>query len=612
MLKLTKIKKVILVGNPNVGKSVIFNKITGKYATVSNFPGTTVDYMKGRYKTYEVYDTPGCYSILNPMSEDEAATRKIVMDTSNDDVICIVMEAKNLKRGLQLVYEMWILNKKCVVALNMYDEIAGRIDIDIKKLQEFYGIPFVKTIAIESEGIEQLKAAFDGASIPKVELEVNMDIEFAIKKLGFDIKEGIYYFIFPEKSDLQGKINEVKSKFITRFEVLLMIEIQQSINKVINQVFIERRKSYGFLDSISKLLYNPIYGLLSVIVVLYVLYIFVGVFGAGTLVELLEERLFNGVINPFFIEALKFLPDGVYRFFVGEYGIITMAITYAFALILPIVTTFFFAFSILEDSGYLPRLAFILDRVMKIMGLNGKSVVPLVLGLGCDTMATITTRILESEKQKLIATILLTLSIPCSAQLGVIMAMLAGYPNILIMWLLVIVFTTLIIGFFSSLFLPGFNYPFLYEIPPLRFPDIRNIYFKVSRRLKWYLYEATPMFIIGTNVLFILNETGLLNYIKNFMTPFVKVLGLPIESASSILIGFLRRDYGAAGFYDMANKGLLSEKGLLVASVLITLLMPCFAQVMAVFRERGFIKGVLIVLFVLFYAFLASYVVSMI
>ncbi|MDI6758035.1 MAG: nucleoside recognition domain-containing protein, partial [Endomicrobiia bacterium] len=342
---------------------------------------------------------------------------------------------------------------------------------------------------------------------------------------------------------------------------------------------------------------------------LYLMYLFVGVFAAGTLVDLFEEKIFGGVINPFFKQIFNAagIPEGGFArdIFVGEYGLITMALTYAVAIVFPIVGAFFIFFGALEDSGYLPRLAALLDKFFKKIGLNGKAVLPMVLGLGCDTMATLTTRILEKPRERIIATLLLALAIPCSAQLGVILGILGSSgPDVFLIWLGTIVSVFAAVGYLVSRLLPGASSCFIMEIPPLRMPYVGNILMKVKQRVLWYLMEAVPLFIAGTLALFLLDRIGALDLIVTAMSPAVKgVLGLPVKTAEAFLVGFFRRDYGAAGLYEISRQGLLDKRQTAVSLVTITLFVPCLAQFLVMIKERGKKVAAAIFAFVMVFSF---------
>mgnify|MGYP002784200409 CR=1 FL=1 len=357
------------------------------------------------------------------------------------------------------------------------------------------------------------------------------------------------------------------------------------------------------------------------IVVLLLMYEFVGVIGAGTLVDALENNVFNVLLTP---NLQKLIPAGiVYDFFVGEYGLISVGLTYALAIVLPIVMTFFIAFGLLEDSGYLPRLAILSDRVFRVMGLNGKAVLPMVLGLGCDTMATMTTRILETKKERLIATILLALGVPCSAQLGVILAISASLSG----WAMLTVFGVVLsqmflVGYLSSKIVKGKRGDFIFEIPPIRVPVLKNVWTKTRYRMKWYLKEALPLFLLGTLILFVLDRVKVptpwgslsgLDMINNSLAPLVTgVLELPEKTAQVLVLGFLRRDYGAAGLYDMVGDNLLTPVQIVVSLIVLTLFIPCVANFFMIVREQGTKKALIILAFITPFAIAVGGVVNLV
>jgi ferrous iron transport protein B len=276
---------------------------------------------------------------------------------------------------------------------------------------------------------------------------------------------------------------------------------------------------------------------------------------------------------------------------------ITMGLTYAIAIVLPVVATFFFVFGFLEDSGYIPRLAIFSDRILRTMGLNGKAVLPMVLGLGCDTMATMTTRILGTRKERLIAVLLLALGIPCSAQLATILGILGGVSFAALITLFAVVLAQMfLVGFLAARALPGGRSEFILELPPLRLPQFANVVRKTLLRVRWYLGEAVPLFLIGTALLFTLSRLGWLDVITDLAQPVVSgLLGLPRDAADVFVMGFLRRDYGAAGLFRMARAGELSGIQAVVALTVMTLFVPCVANFLMIVKEQG-LKAALAIL----------------
>jgi ferrous iron transport protein B len=289
--------------------------------------------------------------------------------------------------------------------------------------------------------------------------------------------------------------------------------------------------------------------------------------------------------------------------FVGEYGIITLGIRYAVGIILPIVATFFLFFSILEDSGYFPRLALLVDRMFKYIGLTGRAVIPMVLGFGCDTMATMVTRTLETTRERVIATLLLALAIPCSAQLGVILALLSKVPGALAVWGTCLMLLFIVVGLLASKVLPGETPMFYMEIPPVRLPQLSNVFTKTYTRMQWYFIEILPLFIIASVLLWLGKITNFFPVVVRWMEPLMASIGLPKESAVAFIFGFFRRDYGAAGLYDLQEKGLMDPRQLTVAAVTLTIFIPCVAQFLIMKKERGWKVATSVGVFVSLVAF---------
>jgi ferrous iron transport protein B len=340
---------------------------------------------------------------------------------------------------------------------------------------------------------------------------------------------------------------------------------------------------------------HPLWGLPILSFVLLIAYKIVGVFGAGTAVDFLEHKVFGAVCAWATAVFVRIGVAPLTAFVVGPYGLLTMGVTYAVAIVLPVVATFFFVFSLLEDSGYLPRLAVMSNRVLRTMGLNGKAVLPMVLGLGCDTMATLTARILEKRKERVLVTLLLALGIPCSSQLSVVFALMQRTSGAAtLVWVAVVVATLLGVGWVAARVLPGEKGDFLLEMPPIRQPMIVNILTKTFARIEWYLKEAVPLFLLGTMLLFALDAAHLLVFVHRAGEPIVfHVLGFSREAGVSdrvseaLLVGFLRRDFGAAGLLDLAQQGHLSPADVAVSMVTITLFIPCIANVFMIAKERG-------------------------
>lgn len=629
----SKHPKLLLIGNPNVGKSVIFGHLTGSYATVSNYPGTTVTLSRGEAlidnTKYEVMDTPGVNSLI-PMSEDEALTRDLLLD--NEGVVVQIADAKNLARALQLTLQLQELGVRMLLVLNMCDEASrAEIEINTKKLEAILGIPVVSMVAIRKVGLPLLKTRLKEACPGKWNPKYSTIFEEAIQKItdampkvprgkrslasmllagDRSISARLKSFLNPgEQKIIEEKCREMATQFAEPINFLMNRERSGPVQSILESVVQAKHLGPTLGNRLSAWTMHPILGLVVLAGVLELVYLFVGKFGAGTAVDFIENGIFGKYISPgaiWLVNNFLHLPKFLSDLLVGPYGLVTMGLSYAFAIVFPIVTTFFIAFSLMEDSGYLPRLAVTINRLFKWMGLNGKAVLPMVLGLGCDTMATLTTRILETRKQRLIVTLLLALAVPCSAQLGILLGMFGTMPAWAFwLWLSVIVGVTFVVGFASNKIIAGEGNAFIMEIPPLRIPRIGNVAKKTISHLEWYVKEAIPLFLLGTFILFLLDAFHLLEKIQRLAAPLVvSVLGLPQEASNAFLIGFLRRDYGATGFFDMYTHGQLTVVQAVVALVVITLFIPCVANVFMIVKEHGGKVACRMVFFIFPFAFL--------
>lgn len=630
---------VILVGAPNVGKSVIFGHLTGRYVTVSNYPGTTVEISKGIYKSangaMELIDTPGVNSLL-PMSEDEKVTRDIILKEGAPKVLQ-VCDSKNLERSLSVTIQLIEFGVNMGVILNMMDEAEKHgLSIDSERVSDILGVPVVKTVAVRKKGFEKLSAVIYDASVGRFNVHYGDIIEESIQRVTEILKKngvrrsfrGLSISIICGDQSLTdwlhshfnrediAKLDSIRHELEKKVGVPVAYHINNARHKTIQKIIGEVKKSVGaqqsdLLNSLGNASMHPIYGIPIFILALYLAYVFVGQFGAGTLVDFFEGTVFEGYVNPFFVVLFDSLVPWpiVKDFFVGEYGIITMALTYSLAIIFPIVGTFFIGFGIMEDSGYLPRLAVMVDRLFKKIGCNGKAVLPLILGLGCDTMATLTTRILETKKERLIITLLLALGIPCSAQLGVVLGMLGSLGMIATgVWIVFIFAVIVVVGFLAAKLIRGGEVDFIMEIPPLRIPQFKNIMIKTMARIEWYLKEAVPLFVLGTVILFVFDRVGLLVIIEKVTSPIiVGLLDLPPKAAESFIIGFLRRDYGAAGLFSMQKAGLLDTTQVMVSLITITLFIPCIANFFVIIKEQGKRIGAYIFLFIFPFAIFVGF-----
>jgi ferrous iron transport protein B len=646
-------RTAILVGNPNVGKSVLFGALTGKYVTVSNYPGTTVEVTRGHAsiagRPWTAMDTPGTNG-LTPMSEDEQATRDILL-RERDYVVLQVCDAKNLRRGLLLSAQLAEAGVPFALALNMSDEAASRgIQVDAQALSAALGVEVVPTVAVERKGLAELQAALPGARPSSFVPRYDPVIEEALAEVapllpaaGGLSGRALALMILSGDESLPGRLDgaldaarrerleAIRRRLASRYpESLRFVISKQRLAAVdrLHDAVISRGARSAASDLGRRLgawSTHPLWGVPVLAAVLFACYEFVGVFGAKTAVDFLENQVFYQRLVPWVDAALRFLvpwkglqeflvgPAGVpFRehggFIVGRYGLFSMGLSYGMAIVLPIVATFFVAFSVLEDSGYLPRLAVMVNKVFKRMGLNGKAVLPMVLGLGCDTMATMTARIMETRKERVIVTLLLALGVPCSAQLAVIFAMLAGLSPAATAWFAgAIALVLFLVGWLAAKVIPGRGSDFVLELPPLRVPQAGNVAVKTLARIEWYLREALPLFLAGTLLLYLLDRVGGLAWLEKAAAPVVVgMLELPRQAASAFILGFLRRDYAAAGLFlhyePFVKAGTMTrsmEIEVVVALVTITLFIPCIANFFMMVKERGWRTGLAIAAFIL-------------
>lgn len=626
-------KKIILVGNPNVGKSVVFNVLTGSYTTVSNYPGTSVEVSRGQCQIgsdrFLVLDTPGMYALL-PITEEERVARRILLEES-PQVVVHVIDARNLERMLPMTLQLIEAGLPVVLMVNIMDE-AERLgmQIDIALLQEKLQIPVVGgALGRGRRGLWELRQAIQDYLPRQATFAYATDLEKDIQRvsslmLGDYIlgKRSLSLMLLQRDEEIVERVRVGEGEnyaaleqvvnetiFARRVDLHLRINLERKriCNGLLTGVIVQQQGMQpAWTERLSTWTMNPWTGIPLLLVILYFgLYQFVGGFGAGTIVDILEGTVFEEYLNPWVIGlSERYIPwYWLKELIVGEYGLFTLGVRYAVAIILPIVGTFFVAFAVIEDSGYFPRLAMLVDRVFKKIGLNGRAVIPMVLGFGCDTMATVVTRTLESQRERIIATLLLALAIPCSAQMGVILGLLSGVPGALAVWMASMVGVFLLVGLLAAQVVPGVRPMFYMEIPPLRVPQLQNVLIKTLTRMQWYFMEVFPLFMIASVILWAGKLSGALAWLVQAFNPVMRLLGLPNEASTAFIFGFFRRDFGAAGLYDLQTEGLLDPVQLTVAAVTLTLFVPCVAQFLVMQKERGWKTSLQIFLLVTGLAF---------
>lgn len=528
---------IVLAGNPNVGKSAIFSHLSGTYAEVSNFPGTTVEAMHGKWRERSLVDAPGTYG-LGEHSEEERITTDLVHRAAT---VVNVVDAAHLDRDLFLTTQLVETGVPVVIALNLIDEARrSGVEPDAAQLERQLGVPVVPTVAVKGEGLKELAAAVERAC--------------------------------PGTWSLKGSDDMAR---------------RRAADELYAQVVPQERQRRRFAEWLGRASVTLHWGIPMITLALAGVYFLVGVLVAQNLVGFTEVRMGQEMWEPFARSIADWvgLSGPIREILVGEFGLFTMTVTYIVFLLAPLVAAFYFALALLEDSGFLPRIATLVDRGLGVLGLNGRAVIPIILGFGCVTMGTITTRLLSTKREKTIATALLNFAIPCSAQLAVIAALLAGFGGAWVFAYALIIFGMLVaVGTVLDRLLPGKTTPLLIELPPMRWPRPGAVLRKTLNKGYWFMQEATPWFAAGALIVSVLHVTGGLELWQRGLRPLmVGWLDLPAETARAIVMGLVRRDFGAAGLYDMG----LTPAQALVALVVITLFVPCVASIMVMAKEHG-------------------------
>jgi ferrous iron transport protein B len=566
------LKTVVLAGNPNVGKSVVFNALTGQYANVSNFPGTTVDMSVGQLQQYPqvvVKDTPGIYG-LSGLSEEETIAQQVLDEA---DVVLNVVSAITLDRDLFFTQQLIDYGYTLILAVNQMDEATALgLTLDLPTLAKRLGIPVLPTVATQSQGLQavvnQLPNACKGHGTPECPV---------------------------------GQVRQLESN--TGSRLMVYGQRRQHLKGVLSGIVSAQQAVVWHkqvADNIGQGLLHPVLGLLAGLVVMALLYQIIGVWVAGDVVNFTEKHLMLDGVVPWIKHAVGLVVPAntiLSTILVGEFGVLTLSVQYIFGVLFPLVLGFYLYMALLEDCGYLPRIAVLADGLLNRIGLNGRAVIPLILGFGCVTMATVSTRVLTSQRERTIASTLLAITIPCSAQIGVIAGLmaLAGGLTAWLIYLAVLGAILLTIGSVLNKLLPGRSGGLLLDLPPMRLPMWRNIWTKTWVRTKIFLWEAAPLFILGSLLVSVVQAFGWLTTIQGWLAPItVAWLKLPAETANAFIMGMVRRDFGAAGMYFLAPQ--MTPTQILTSLLVITLFVPCIASATVMTKERGWVEGITVLL----------------
>jgi ferrous iron transport protein B len=552
---------ILLMGNPNVGKSVIFSRLTGVRVISSNYPGTTVGFTRGYMKVCnepaEVIDVPGTYT-LEPTCEAEEVAAEMLKD---GDVVVNVVDATNLERNLYLTLQLLEKGIPLVVALNLWDDTKHRgITIDVEKLETILGVPVIPTSALTGQGIRDLVKSIPKASSPD---NSSMTLGERWTRVGkiIDQVQRITHRHHRWYERLEDASVKPKSG---AFIAAIVLAVSFIVIRFIGENLI------GFVfDPLFNTLWTPVLMKLSAMMG-----------GSGFFHDVVVGKLISGEIN--FVESFGLLSSGLYV---------------PFAMVLPYIVSFYFVLGLLEDVGYLPRLAVLLDTSMHRLGLHGYAIVPTMLGFGCNVPAVMATRVLESKRERFIAATLVCIAIPCASAQAMIFGLVGKYGGEYVALVYITLFLVwIILGTILNRILKGMSPELLIEIPPYRFPPWQTIFQKLAMRIRSFLIEAVPIILAAVLVINVLFVIGVFDYIANAAAPVITgILGLPKESVTAIVIGFLRKD-AALGMLALST---LTAKQMVIGSVVLTMFFPCIATFVVLLRELGlkdFLKSVSIMI----------------
>ncbi|UCD19580.1 MAG: ferrous iron transporter B [candidate division WOR-3 bacterium] len=546
-------KKILLMGNPNVGKSVIFSRLTGVKVIAANYPGTTVEFCRGCIGSgaskVDVIDAPGTYS-LEPTSPAEKVAVALLERAieEKDTIIVNIIDATNLERNLNLTLQLLKKDVPVVVALNLWDEAKHiGISIDAEALQSILGIPVVSTVAITGEGIKELVTHLANA------------------------KTGEYHYVDEER--------------------------WHEIGRIVDKVQVIKHKHHTIGERLGDLTIHPWTGIPIAVASLFLLFFVIRFIGEG-LITYITDPFFDSLWAPVMmrISVLLGADSLLHKIIIGQlidgsidfgesFGILTTGLYVPFGAVLPYILAFYFVLSVLEDSGYLPRLAILLDNALHAIGLHGMAIVPMFLACGCNVPGVMATRILETKRERFIAATLMSISIPCVAQTAMIFGLLGKYGARGLLPVFVTLFVVwLITGNLLRLLVRGESPEIFTEIPAYRLPHFPTLMKKLWMRIYSFLREAVPFVLLGVLIVNLLYALGAINAAGRAIGPLTTWLfGLPFEAVGALLMGFLRKDL-AVGMLAPLD---LTMKQLIIASVVLTMSFPCIATFMVLLRELG-------------------------
>ena len=541
--------KILLMGNPNVGKSALFSRLTGTRIITSNYPGTTVDFTEGYFRLGDeqakIVDVPGTYTLEATDKAEEVAVEML----KDGDLVINVVDATNLERNLNLTLRLLERDVPVVVALNMWDDTHHRgINIDVVKLEELLGVPVVPTVGVTGQGIRELISRLPEARVPQT--------------------------AFPTSDERWAKVGDI-----------------------VGQVQSLSHRHHTWRDVLEDVSNHPAGGTFIALLVLFTTFWVIRFIGEG-IIGYVTDPLFEWLWTPLLMKLslalgsggfwhsilIGNLVDGGIDYF-QSFGLLSTGLYIPLAAVLPYIVSFYLALGILEDVGYLPRLAVLMDTIMHRLGLHGFAIIPTILGFGCNVPAVMATRILESRRQRFIAATLISIGVPCAALQAMIIGLVGQqggqyvaivYGSLFVSWV--------IIGLILNRTVRGFSPELLLEIPPYRLPPWRVVGEKLWLRVSGFIREALPIVLGAVLVVNILYTLGVFDFIANIAAPVVSgLLGLPKETAVPLAMGFLRKDVAVGMLAPLA----LSAKQLVISTTVLAMYFPCVATFVILARELG-------------------------
>ncbi|MGC9137721.1 MAG: ferrous iron transport protein B [Thermoplasmata archaeon] len=623
--------RIALIGNLNVGKSVIFNFLTKKHQKVANWPGKTVEVARGEFfylnRKIELVDLPGVYS-LSTYTPEEEVTRDFLMN-ERPDVIINVVDSSILERNLFLTLQVMEMGTPMVIALNQVDQ-ARKKGIEIKKsiLEEKLGVPVIETVAIYGKGINELiKKAIEVSEkniIPRVikfPEEIEKRIEDIVKEIKIETKyskrwyaikllendaniiglfssdEGIMRKVLRYRSEIEVMYGENISHI---FSHLRYAQVNDILNGV--QIFTPPSKA-GITDVLENITVHRYFG--YIFLALSILAIYAIVFFVGSYIASFFDILFEHLGGWYF----SYFGDNIISRLFWD-GLLEGGIGAALQIVFSYIFPLFVLLTILEDSGYLPRMAYLMDSFMMRMGLNGKAFLPIMLGFGCNVPACISCKILENKKERIIASFIASL-VPCSARTVVILGVVGYFLGIQYALLLYLIDFALIfiVGKISSMFFKEKTHGMLLEIPSFRRPVLHSVIKESWYRVKSFFSIALPVIIAGSFLIALLNIYGILDIVNRALEPItVYWLGLPSITGFLLIFGFLRKEMTVimlAAFLGTTNfASVLTPAQMFVFAFVVMIYVPCVATVAALIKYSGWKAATIISLSEVFMAIL--------